>query len=201
MFCLLQGLGYKARPLASTVTYPNDHILVLVEDLVKSGDQYLVEVGFGEPSFCAIDLDFEKETPINQDSYSRYKYCKEDGKIWRVFKGREGKSDEKEDGWKKCYFFTLEPVELEFFLEAMKPIYENEKGFFANRFRMIEWHDGKCVAMKENEILIENDKNTLVSTSLEDTAAMKEAIIKHYKRIPSGLELALEAYRKVNNLK
>ena len=83
----------------------------------------------------------------------------------------------------------------------MKTIYQNKEGYFEKKFRLIEYHDGKCVAMKENEILIENDKNTLVSTPLEDIAAMKEAIIKHFKHIPSGLGLALEAYRKVNNLK
>ena len=64
---LLTVLGFNAYLSLATVTKPQDlngHIIVIVKDLVKTGDYHLVDCALGQPSFRAISLNFEKESPV-----------------------------------------------------------------------------------------------------------------------------------------
>ena len=59
-------------------------MFVYVYDLYKTGDQHIVEVGFGFPTLRAVNVDFEVESPVFVDSFLEYKYVKHEGKILRM---------------------------------------------------------------------------------------------------------------------
>ncbi|GFO46835.1 arylamine n-acetyltransferase [Plakobranchus ocellatus] len=115
-FFLLKALGYDSvlvhGTCTSSVIFPNNHINVLVSNVEKLGDKFLVETAFGFPTFRAINLNFEKESPVFRDSFLEYKYMKHEGQILRMH--RQGdlapRSNLPEgvlfvlDGWRRFYF-------------------------------------------------------------------------------------------------
>ena len=83
---LLEALGYSGRMCIATVysTIIINHLVVLVEDLEKKGDLHLVDCGLVLPSFRAISLNFNHESPVYQDSYLEYKLIRHNGLILRM---------------------------------------------------------------------------------------------------------------------
>ena len=75
---LLKALGYSAFVCLSIVTSHtfNSHLIVIVKDLVNTGDLHLVDCGSGLPSFRAISLNFNEESPVYRDSLNwMVKFC------------------------------------------------------------------------------------------------------------------------------
>ena len=69
------------------------------ENVETPGDLFLVDTGLGFPTFRAINLDFEKESPAYRDSFHEYKYIRHEGKIVRMHKhGEEGPRSNLHDG-------------------------------------------------------------------------------------------------------
>lgn len=116
-YFLLKAIGFKATiahaTCTSSVIFPDNHVVVYTEDVEKPGDKFLVEVGFGFPTFRAISLDFEDESAHFVDSFIEYKYIKYEGKILRMHrKGDLVKSQGQSsvdglhfvlDGWRRFY--------------------------------------------------------------------------------------------------
>ena len=87
-FYLLKALGFdvvlvRARVLSS-IMRPSDHVIVHARDVEKPGDAFLVDAGNGFPTFKAISLDFEKESPVYRDSFHEYKFIRHEGKVLRM---------------------------------------------------------------------------------------------------------------------
>lgn len=120
---LLKALGYSSYLCGSTVTRPDSifcHLLVIVKDLVNRGDIHYVECGSGFPTFKAISLNFDQESPIFNDSYLEYKLIKRDGKILRMHGDGDvvKRNDTPVEGfdfilgrWRRFLEFTLEDFE------------------------------------------------------------------------------------------
>ena len=87
-FSLLTALGYDCAlchaTCTSTVKKEDNHIFVVVRNLDRDGDSYLVETGLGFPTFRAVSLDFEFESPVFVDSFLEYKYIKHGGLLLRM---------------------------------------------------------------------------------------------------------------------
>ena len=81
MFNLLTALGYDAYLNSATVGSPNNHLIVLVYNLQKDGDIYLVDIGCASPGFTPINLDFETESAEYQESLVRFKFVKKESTI------------------------------------------------------------------------------------------------------------------------
>ena len=83
---LLEALGFSTRLCfaAGSTTIIVNHVVVLVEDLEKEGDLHLVDCGLVLPSFRAISLNFDQESPVYQDSYLEYKLIRHNGLILRM---------------------------------------------------------------------------------------------------------------------
>ncbi|XP_072036926.1 uncharacterized protein [Amphiura filiformis] len=115
---LLETLGFDVSLNAceTGLNGVQDHVSVLVKNLVQTGDNYYVDVGAGDPFFQAIPLDFNKESPVYQCGFQVYKFIKEGEVIsWWQKVNRSystislGENDIIIDGWKKYMTFTLEP--------------------------------------------------------------------------------------------
>ena len=118
-FYLLKALGFDVvlvhGTCTSTVIFPNNHILIHVRNVEKTGDTFLLETAVGFPTFRAISLDFERESPIYRDSFLEYKYMKHEGKLLRMQRhgDRFPRNNLPEgvvfivDGWRRMYFSEM----------------------------------------------------------------------------------------------
>jgi len=79
LFYLLRALGYEAflnKSKVLTGRVSDNHILVLVDNVVSNGDSYLAEVGCANPTFTALSLNFDKESPVYRELSLTYKLVK-----------------------------------------------------------------------------------------------------------------------------
>lgn len=59
--------------MLSTYGNPNDHTVIIVNDLEIESDKYMIDVGSGYASFVAIPLNFDDESPYYSFSYTTIK--------------------------------------------------------------------------------------------------------------------------------
>ena len=123
---LLEALGYKAYHVTSHINAPNapdtSHLATVVEiQTIK----YLVDVGIGYPTFEAIPLNFEKESPIYQESFLEYKFTRGGpDRFTRMHKKVNGyEFVPSDDLWTVIYTVDIRPRELEFFNQSMSLLY------------------------------------------------------------------------------
>lgn len=57
-WAVFSSLGFRASTIVGSVKNPGDHVIVLLSDVSKLGSRHLVDVGFGYPTYQAIDLNF-----------------------------------------------------------------------------------------------------------------------------------------------
>jgi arylamine N-acetyltransferase len=55
-WALFSALGFRATTIFGYYTDPGDHVIVLLSDVTEIGSLHLVDVGFGYPTYQAIDL-------------------------------------------------------------------------------------------------------------------------------------------------
>ena len=115
-YFLLKAIGFDVLLLRSkclsSIPRPANHVIIHVRNVETPGDLFLVDTGLGFPTFRAINLDFEKESPAYRDSFHEYKYIRHEGKIVRMHKhGEEGPRSNLHDGehfivgcWHRFYF-------------------------------------------------------------------------------------------------
>ena len=92
---------------------PSNHIFVHARNVERPGDAFIVDCGTGFPTFRAISLDFEKESPVYKDSFLEYKFIRHEGKVLRMH--RDGNQSSRGhlfglefniiDGW-YCFFLA-----------------------------------------------------------------------------------------------
>ena len=136
----LEALGYQVYHAACSVSLSNSHIVTSVRNVVQEGDLYVAEVGCGYPSFTAIRMDFDSESPTYKDSFCTYKLVKIDKpesntaySTYERWQKRDGTRpvppiDERGEDWFRFYHFTLEPRTLEFFHRSIGELYEEATG-------------------------------------------------------------------------
>ncbi|XP_005112855.1 uncharacterized protein LOC101854469 [Aplysia californica] len=181
-FFLLQALGYRASMVHATCTssvlFPDNHVVVYVCDVATPGDKFLVEVGFGFPTYRAISLDFEKESPEYIDSFIEYKYIRHEGKVLRMHrKGcpirAMGKKNPLVDfvvgDWRR--FYLVEPestTQLAEFDEDFDQVFQNPAASpFHGSFRVIGFPNRKAVMVVNQKTMIEDDKGDLQVSAIE----------------------------------
>ena len=64
-------MSYDTYIAACTICRPKSHIITTVKNLSFAGSKHLVDVN-GYPSFEAIPLDFEHESPIYYHEFLEY---------------------------------------------------------------------------------------------------------------------------------
>ncbi|XP_046559596.1 uncharacterized protein LOC124268667 [Haliotis rubra] len=211
MFFLLEGLGYDvtlghAFVFVEVDERRDNHIIVFVHNLVTEGDMFLVDVGFGEPSFEAVSLDFETESPLFKHSYLEYKFFKQDGKIIRANgKGdirltRDPKPWEVCIGpWRGAYEFRTENARrFDEFQKCYHHQYASLEGMlFQRSLRAVMYPNGKALIILHSNMLCENESGDLVKCPLADDETILKTYLKHFPQFEEEMvKRAIANWRK-----
>ncbi|XP_028406147.1 uncharacterized protein LOC114528670 [Dendronephthya gigantea] len=198
---LLEALGLSTSVSLAVVTSNvfNSHLIVIVKDLINVGDRHLIDGGLGLPTFQAISLNFNKESPIYQNSFLEYKFIKHDGRVLRM----HGKGDlmvrndpPKEvdfiqGKWRRFYSFNIENMmEWQSFAELVP--------FYASRFlrkfdpRAARFPGGKAILLYGDILYVEKEDKTLKTIFLNSKEEIFQAFEDYFPSIDK--ELIKEAY-------
>uniref|UniRef100_A0A2C9M5Y5 arylamine N-acetyltransferase n=2 Tax=Biomphalaria glabrata TaxID=6526 RepID=A0A2C9M5Y5_BIOGL len=207
-YYLIKAIGFDAALAHGTCTsstkFHDNHVFVYIRNVEKNGDVFLLEAGFGFPTFRVINLDFEKESPIYIDSFIEYKYIKHEGQILRMHRKGElvrgatcNTSDGVNfflDGWRRFYFADPERFtnSIEEFYAPFDQVFQNPKASpFHLTFRAVGFPGKKAVMVINDKTLIENDQGELVSTPIEGgDEGILQAVHKYFPVIPQELSRA-----------
>ena len=199
---LLTSLGYTVllcESIVTSTTY-SPHIIVIVKDLVNTGDIHVVDCGLGLPSFRAISLNFEKESPVYVHSFLEYKFIKHDGKVLRMHGDGDlmVRNNPPEDGldfivgkWRRFCEFTVEPFEI-----TMVNVI-NKVGLVLRFLKMVPpraaiFPGGKAILLNGGYTLhVEQEDKTLKQTILKPHEAF-QVFKKYFPSINEGV--VQEAY-------
>ncbi|CAL1536813.1 unnamed protein product [Lymnaea stagnalis] len=217
-YFLLKTIGFDAVLAHATCTsstlFHDNHVVVYVRNVERTGDNFIVEVGFGFPTFRAVSLDFEKESPVYIDSFIEYKYIKYEGNILRMHRKGElvkGSTNTPDgvnfflDGWRRFYFadpkrFTSN---IEEFYEPFDQVFKNPSASpFHMSFRVIGFPGRKAIMVINEKTLIENDQGELISSNIEGgDEGIIQTVKKYFPVIPKELtRAALASWRNSTKL-
>ncbi|XP_019647137.1 PREDICTED: uncharacterized protein LOC109487570 [Branchiostoma belcheri] len=178
-FYLLQALDYDVFLISSSVSYPISHVIIGVRNVAERDDVYLAEVGCGHPTFQAIPLNFQEESPVYQHSFLEYRFVKKGELIERQHRRGDIRPlgpGQQPGTWRRFYDFTLEPRDLAFFREPMNTVY-TVPGKFLQSLRVITFQKDRLRAIKDWFLLEEQGDHTLRQTKIHSMSEMM-AIIK-----------------------
>ena len=194
MNALLTALGYDTYLAGGCVQYDGPtHMLVIVRDLTTRGSLHLVDVP-GYPTFQAIPLDFEKESPVYHHSVYPYKFIKTDSKvIWRMH--RQELEQERPlvhgrecfvDGWRRFCQIDITPRDLSSFYETMVVVYTKPE-LNATRFLTslhAVWYPGlKLIALRNCTFKIECERGKEETKLLSTRDELTTIMINHFPNI------------------
>ncbi len=195
---LLKVFGYSAHfcgTLATTTAVDVAHLTLIVKDLVNTGDIHLVDCGVGLPTFTAISLNFNEESPIFEESFLEYKYIKHGGKILRMHGKGDlvRRNDPPIEGldfilgkWRRFYEFTLEDFEgktLDRFGN-----YFDARGAPKNMPpRAARYPGGKAVIILGNNLFTEQEDKMLKKTELGSDDEVMKAYQDYFPSIDQNL--------------
>ena len=177
MCSILKALDYDTSLLLCSVAVPaaNDHAAVLVKSLKTKGDNWLVDVGFGNPCFKPVNMDFKRESETITQSYHTYKYLKRGDTYIRLHKVNKGGAFPTiENGWAHAYYFNLEPTEYQKISDSINQrIYKTDEGnFFHVSPRLISFDSNmKAIFFKDGYLLKEGEDGKLHQEEIEGDVA------------------------------
>jgi hypothetical protein len=218
---LLTALGFNAYLCITTVTKRttiNPHFIVIVKDLVKTGDIHLVDCGLGQPTFRAISLNFSKESPVYQDSFLEYKFVKQDGMFLRM----HGKGDlithnnptrchdYFQGRWRRYYLFNLERLpcrnldDIRGFIDIRavgNSIVSSPSAYtsFSSTARAASFPGGKAVMILKGMLYIEQEDGTLKQTTLKSYEETLKAYEEYFPAISK--DIIYQAYSMWKNMR
>ncbi|GFN90242.1 arylamine n-acetyltransferase 1-like [Plakobranchus ocellatus] len=212
LFCILKALGFDVVMASVNVFFPRNHILVYARDVNKEGDVFLIDSGFGYPTFRAISLDFEKESPEFTDSFIEYKYMKKDKKILRLhrngdFGQRSAARPVYIDGWRVAYVarcYGTANIE-DFYLDYdevytfQSPIRKPFKTSFQTNFRLVQFPEKRAVIISNLKLMLENESGNLETILMEGgDEGILSAVRRYFPVIPEEMaRQAVSQWRKL----
>ncbi|XP_055958674.1 uncharacterized protein LOC130013996 [Patella vulgata] len=205
LFALFKALNVDVAMVHSTVTSPNNHLVIIAKNVLKTKDAYLLEAGCGYPTFRIISLDFEEESPIFFDSFLEYKLVRFDGKILRMHRKGDMRPPKDVDTsfyigeWRRFYDFDLNENEnVQDFDEVFHDVYTNpDRSPFHKSFRFVSFRDQKTQILVNKKSLIENDQHELETTKFESDGEIIKCLNSFTNAIDeSCVRKALDNWRK-----
>lgn len=194
MKALLAALGYNVHFASADIFYPNNHVTVIVNNLTFSGSLHMVDLS-GYPTFEAIPLNFEKESPEYNHSFLRYKFVRAASNvIWRMHR-TELELDrplvpEQEyittDGWRRVCMIDLTPREFSSFYGTMAIVYtrpEINATPFQKSYRAVWFPNLKLVAIKNYTFIIENEERKEDRSQIDTQEEMMAIMLAHFPSI------------------
>ncbi|XP_072035502.1 uncharacterized protein [Amphiura filiformis] len=198
---LLETLGFEVY-LNACETGLNgvcSHVSVLAKNLVKTGDNYYVDVGTRDPFFQAIPLDFDKESPVYKCGFQVYKFVKEGEEIswWQKVNRSYSTVPQNEkgiiiDGWKKFMTFTLEPREIKCFRDHVIKHYVTQsppksKVTFLQLMHVVAYPGQKLLAILGTSLFHENDEGKIEKTKITSKEELIGLYAKYFPQFPADL--------------
>lgn len=202
---LLEVLGYKVYYVVATII-EECHLMVVVQNLVKKGDKYMVDTGLGFPIFEPISLDFEDESPLYSCSFMQYRYKYRDGKLHQYINVKKhadavlAPRQEGETDFRQFCIFDMTPRDESYIRGVMDRVYadvESKITPFHASLRIVAMSGPglTAVAFKDLSVLQEDDSHCLAETKL---ASADEFVLKVGEYFPQLKELAKLAVKNVN---
>ena len=184
---LLEALGYDVYFAACNIFgFSNNHVTTIVRDLSSPGSHHIVD-NSAFPTFEAISLDFEVESPIYHHSYLEYKFIKRGSQILRLHRKGEHTptvpgGEHIIDGWRRVFEFELVPRDLSHFETAMNAVYTKpgENSPFLKTFHAVVYKDLKLIAIKDDSLMLENDEQNLVVTKMQTREEFITTVKKYF---------------------
>ncbi|KAK7095580.1 uncharacterized protein [Littorina saxatilis] len=210
---LLKALGFSAQLCPATCTSsiidPDNHLVVLVNDLEKKGDLHLVECGCGFPTFRAVSLDFEEESPVFVDSFLEYKYVRHEGQILRM--QGDGDTIKRNDPpkkdldffmgkWRRFYFFSLRPSDdLSDFDAKFDRVFTVPRATpFDHSPRALLFPGKRAVVVVNNRLMVEDEEGVLTKTVLQGDDEIAECYRQYFPALKEEVvRAALQEWRRV----
>ena len=195
----LEALGYGAHHVASTVVKVGDHIMTRV-DIAR--DKFIVDVGCGYPTFEAIPVNFEKESPFYKHSFVEYKFVRlKEGDGGNVFgrrhrstkHGNEFKRKTDEDGCWQFYQVDLTPRSLDFFIESAMTTVYTTPGYtpLHDSLRVVVFPvKGGMYGFNDKTQLVENDSGKLDSKELTSDEVI-QAVATRFPMLTEAVKTAV----------
>ena len=190
---LLQALGYDAYMSAGSIMVfdSGNHVICIVRNLTSPGSLHMVDAWTGWPTFEAIPLDFQDESPIYNFSYLEFKLVRKGTLIQRYH--RKGESyaeapfhtDQYLNGWRRmCEFDPAIPREISFFEQPMSRVYKQPGDLspFLVSFRVVMYRNLKLVAIRDDTLLLEKDDSSceVEKSKLQSRKEVCEAVMKYF---------------------
>ena len=166
LYRLLHGLNFQVYMVGCSVDSRSDvtrHSAVIIKNVLKDGDTYFADIGFGIPLFHVVCMDFVCESSTYTDSFVTYKFVKQNDLI--ILKKKKKRYDEtnvsgsqKFDGWVDVYYSTIkerDPDELRDIVNTEAYI---KQDFFTNQqLRIVCFKDNKATVIIDDKVLRESD--------------------------------------------
>lgn len=182
-WCLLRALGFSAKVCRAKVGLAklSSHLVVLVNGILKPNDLFLIDCGCGYPTFQAVPLDFENESPVYQDSFIKYKYVRGDGMILRMQNSTPDTSTT-EKIQRLFYSFVPQPNLLE---ETIHSEYASRipELPLTQKPRAMYFPRGKAVIIMGNRLMIEKEEGRLETTVLDSNEEVVRAYGIHFPQL------------------
>ena len=184
---LLEALGYNVYFAACNIFgFTGNHITTIVRGLSSPGSHHIVD-NSAFPTFEAIPLDFEVESPIYHHSYLEYKFLKRDGQILRMHRKGEHTptipgGERIIDGWRRIFEFELTPRDLSHVEHSMRVVYTEpgQNSPFLKTFHAVVYKDLKLIAIKDDLLMLENDEQKLVVTKMQTREEMVSTVKQYF---------------------
>lgn len=185
---LLQALGYDAYLCAGSITIfdSNNHVICIVRNLTNPRSLHMVDAWSGWPTFEAVPLDFQDESPIYNFSFLKFKFVRKGTFIQRYHRNEESypfHTDQHFNGWRKvCEFDMAIPRDISSFAQPMSRVYKQPGDLspFLVSFRAITYKDLKLIAIRDDMLLLEKDDHKVESTKLQSRKEVCEAVGKYF---------------------
>ncbi len=209
---LMKALGFDAYIGLAAVSPAVDvanHYVVFIRDVVNKHDLYLIDVGFGYPTFKACCMNFDKETEVYQHSFCKFKFARRGDTFYRlkyVSKPQKSATESAvtspfnevyEDGWVIFYRFRTDEIPLaKENIAGLEKIYVDSDSHFLKCLRVSGFVDGKALVFKDNLLLVENSQQKLEATKISDDDLPK-LIRQYYPQLEEKLvHKAVRNYQK-----
>lgn len=186
MYALLSALGFDVYLTKSSVSQPNNHVVVIARNVSSPGDLFLVDAGCGFPTFQAVDLNFNLESSEFHQSFLCYKFLKQpNGKVLRLHKrhslARSSETNDPNSEWQRYYDFELKPFSMKEIDEEFDRVFETYTATTSHAIlRCTMFPNQRACALRNNVSLIENDTNELDGTEYETAADLVNAICDQF---------------------
>lgn len=181
--CLIDALGYRADFCNVMVPSINqDHVGIIAHDLTSDGSRHIVDVGCVYPTFEAIPLDFEDESPVYSVSFLRYKFKKRpDGIVEWFHESRQDKTK-----WFK--FAEIEAskyVPVSFFFKTTERDFTDPTNPFNTKIRISHYKENCFFAVKGKVIKwSEKKEKILLTREVETTEEVRAILIQEFPQFP-----------------